>query len=258
VNETVDFTFRIGVVTVGDYVWADLNNNGLQDGGEPGVASITVRLYDAATDTEVTQDAEGNPLPAEVTDVNGEYLFEDIPAGDYYVIFDLGTVPGIYAPTTQDVGGNAFDNIDSDADPLTGQTASTGFIAGGGEDLSLDMGLVCIAEVEAGKAVTICATGEVMLSSVGASVTPTSQETSTLWATSGDGIFLDIGGNELSGAAAAFTDVVSYRPGAQDVSNGSVTLTLTLDTGSPCGFVTDQLIINVLKVDCGAFPWDGN
>ncbi|MDV7394342.1 SdrD B-like domain-containing protein, partial [Arthrospira platensis SPKY1] len=93
VNGTIDFTFRTETVAVGDYVWVDLNNNGLQDGGEPGVQGITVRLYDAATETEITTDVFGNPLNPEVTDVNGQYLFEGLPEGDYYVIFDLTTVP---------------------------------------------------------------------------------------------------------------------------------------------------------------------
>lgn len=30
--------------TVGDFVWEDVNRNGLQDAGEPGIAGVTVRV----------------------------------------------------------------------------------------------------------------------------------------------------------------------------------------------------------------------
>ena len=33
---------------LGDYVWHDLNANGVQDEGEPGINGVTVRLYDCA------------------------------------------------------------------------------------------------------------------------------------------------------------------------------------------------------------------
>ena len=31
--------------TIGNFVWNDLNGNGVQDPGEPGIAGVTVRLY---------------------------------------------------------------------------------------------------------------------------------------------------------------------------------------------------------------------
>ena len=34
----------IRYINVGDFVWEDMNGNGLQDGGEPGVGGVTVRL----------------------------------------------------------------------------------------------------------------------------------------------------------------------------------------------------------------------
>ncbi|MBK8779834.1 MAG: hypothetical protein IPO25_21430 [Saprospiraceae bacterium] len=34
-------------VNLGDYVWFDQNNNGIQDPGEPGLAGATVKLYAA-------------------------------------------------------------------------------------------------------------------------------------------------------------------------------------------------------------------
>ena len=34
-----------GCLNIGDFVWYDRNNNGLQDAGEPGIAGVTVNLY---------------------------------------------------------------------------------------------------------------------------------------------------------------------------------------------------------------------
>jgi hypothetical protein len=54
--------------TVGNKVYNDLNNNGVQDTAEPGIAGITVEL-----------DCGGG-VANQVTDVNGNYLFTGIPA----------------------------------------------------------------------------------------------------------------------------------------------------------------------------------
>jgi hypothetical protein len=53
-------------VQVGNRVWHDLDSDGIQDAGEPSIAGVTVRLYDAAG-VEVVGSA--------ITDSNGEYSF---------------------------------------------------------------------------------------------------------------------------------------------------------------------------------------
>jgi protocatechuate 3,4-dioxygenase beta subunit len=50
---------------IGNRVWIDSNLDGLQDPGEPGVAGVTVRLYDA----------EGTLLGTTITDAFGRYYF---------------------------------------------------------------------------------------------------------------------------------------------------------------------------------------
>ena len=50
--------------SIGDKVWADCNNNGLQDAGEAGVPGITVKLLDAS----------GNVVATTLTDINGNHL----------------------------------------------------------------------------------------------------------------------------------------------------------------------------------------
>jgi hypothetical protein len=113
VNLTVDAGLRPYVpATIGDFVWLDLDRDGLQDIGEPGVAGIIVTLYNASN----------QPIGSAITDGNGYYLISDVPAGTgYYLKFS--NKPDATAPwTLQNVGGAAATN-NSKAD-TNGQTAS--------------------------------------------------------------------------------------------------------------------------------------
>ena len=89
---------------IGDFVWDDLNRDGLQDAGEPGVPGVVVRLYDGS----------GAFQGSDVTDANGYYEFNGLFAQSYYLRFS--NLPQYYIFTTQHVG--AVDTIDSDPDPL--------------------------------------------------------------------------------------------------------------------------------------------
>lgn len=72
-NLTIDFGLVLNL-SLGDLVWSDANNNGLVDGGEPGVDAISVRLYTRGTLLATTTTAGG-----------GLYRFVNLPAGDYIV-----------------------------------------------------------------------------------------------------------------------------------------------------------------------------
>nr|MDQ3024767.1 carboxypeptidase regulatory-like domain-containing protein [bacterium] len=137
-----DLNLDLGIyapVSVGDRVWLDTNVNGGQDDPiiEPGVAGVAVTLYNAATDQPVQ--SNGNAL-TDTTDATGLYLFDNLPPGDYYVVFNLSTLPAGHVVTVQDASG-VGENADSDANPSTGQTRDTGFLPGGGKDLNLDLGV---------------------------------------------------------------------------------------------------------------------
>ncbi|MAU00242.1 MAG: hypothetical protein CL608_24140 [Anaerolineaceae bacterium] len=113
------------LAAIGNYVWEDLDSDGLQDAGEPGVENVTVNLYDSnnvLTDTMTT-------------DANGLYQFIDLTPGDYHIEFIL---PAGYDFTGQDQGGDA---IDSDADMTTGLTIVANLVAGE-NDTTWDAGLV--------------------------------------------------------------------------------------------------------------------
>lgn len=128
------FQFNVEVVrelaAIGDTVWCDDNQNGLQDGGEWGFPDVTVNLYDCLD----------NFVATTTTDADGFYIFDNLIPGDYYVEF---IKPEGYTITLQDQGGN--DAIDSDADPITGKTVCT-TLDPGEYDPTWDCGLYCIPQ----------------------------------------------------------------------------------------------------------------
>ncbi len=64
--------------SIGDRIWWDLNANGTQDNGEPGLANVLVSLSNGAQMR---------------TDTNGNYLFSGLVNGTYDVIVSTATLP---------------------------------------------------------------------------------------------------------------------------------------------------------------------
>jgi len=122
---------------LGDTVFFDFNEDGLQTPGEPGIAMVTVNLIDANT---------GTVISTTMTGPDGMYLFDMLPAGNYAVEFVL---PDGFVFTTNDAGGNANDADDSDADPVTGITPAT-FLPLDEQDFTIDAGFIpdCSLELE--------------------------------------------------------------------------------------------------------------
>ncbi len=116
---------------LGDLVWNDLNANGIQDAGEPGISGVTVNLYKCG----VT-----DPITTTTTNANGNYMFVGLAPGDYQVGFVL---PSGYVFSPMDQGGD--DEKDSDADTATGMTACTNL--GEREKLILHGMQVCIPRI---------------------------------------------------------------------------------------------------------------
>ncbi len=111
--------------SIGDYVWEDTNGDGIQNDGATGVISVTVKLYKS----------DGSLVGTTQTDGTGHYLFTHLFPGQYYLVFEA---PSGYAFTAQNEGSD--DAQDSDADPLSGQTAVTTLLEGE-NDLTWDAGL---------------------------------------------------------------------------------------------------------------------
>jgi protocatechuate 3,4-dioxygenase beta subunit len=79
-----DFNFGYepaGYATIGDFVWHDLNGDGYQNAGEPGLANITVNLYvDYGNGYQLVDSTETNG--------SGFYSFTNLPPGDYRAVVD--------------------------------------------------------------------------------------------------------------------------------------------------------------------------
>ena len=139
-RDAYNMSFDFGLVSdpllangqIGDAVWNDLNSNGVQDSGEPGVTGVTVRLIDAATNT----------VAATQTTSSGTYLFQRIIPGTYLVEF----VPpnGINA-SPRDTGGD--DARDSDANAASSWRTQAVTVIADTANYTLDLGLIMGANV---------------------------------------------------------------------------------------------------------------
>ncbi len=125
INTSVDAGLKpLNTASLGDRVWLDTNGNGQQDAGEAGVANVTVKLLNAA----------GAVIATQTTDANGNYLFNNLAAGQYAVEF---TKPSGYTLTGQNIGA---DVTDSDANTVTGRTGLY-TLAAGEQNLTVDAGV---------------------------------------------------------------------------------------------------------------------
>ena len=118
--------------TLGDRVWEDLNGNGVQDSGEPGVANVRVHLLNAAGSAVVN--GAGNAITTLTTGI-GTYQFSDLVPGVYKIRID---VPSGFTLTAANVGSNT---TDSDLNKVTGLSGST-TLGSGETNLTLDAGVV--------------------------------------------------------------------------------------------------------------------
>ncbi|HQR35486.1 MAG TPA: SdrD B-like domain-containing protein [Blastocatellia bacterium] len=99
-------------IEVGNRVWKDTNNNGIQDAGEVPISGVTVRLYNSVNSL----------LATAVTDANGNYYFSSAVG--------TSTTTAIYGISALKPNTNGFSiKLDNPADytgsgPLTGVTPS--------------------------------------------------------------------------------------------------------------------------------------
>lgn len=69
--------------SIGDFVWLDLDGDGLQENGEAGIEGVRVVLTNAG----------GDELASTETGSDGSYLFTGLCAGEYRVVVDESTLP---------------------------------------------------------------------------------------------------------------------------------------------------------------------
>jgi len=111
--------------SIGNFVWEDLDGDGLQGGNERGLSDIRVELYNS----------NGFLVDAQITNANGNYLFDRIIPGDYFLKF----INNDGLESTITIAGN--DLFDSNADNKNG-SGTTGIIRleAGENNLTVDAG----------------------------------------------------------------------------------------------------------------------
>jgi len=86
-NKDIDFGYT-GTGSIGDTVWFDANRNGVLDGGEAGIPNVLMTL-----DADFNSDGIIDFSTDDITDGSGNYLFENLPAGQYSITLDPSTLP---------------------------------------------------------------------------------------------------------------------------------------------------------------------
>ena len=114
---------------IGDFVWEDVNRNGIQDEGEPGIGGVEIILYDS----------EGNRLRSRSTDAGGHYSFHNLKAGTYSLRFIR---PEGYVFTLEKQGDDPA--LDSDANITNGRAGPIN-LAGNETDNTWDAGLIHVS-----------------------------------------------------------------------------------------------------------------
>ena len=101
--------------SIGDYVWNDLNDNGIQDDGELGIKGVTVELYNG----------QGILVSTTTTDPTGFYMFPNLMADNYTIKvadsnFATGGVLAGWDASPANQGSD--DAVNSDGDEICHET----------------------------------------------------------------------------------------------------------------------------------------
>jgi hypothetical protein len=140
-NNSIDAGF-LPLGSIGDFVWYDTNNNGVQDGGEGGVFGVTLNLYRI--------DVSNNSVfvSSTTTSIDGMYLFNNLVSGKYFV--ELGT----NIPTNYEMGSiinaGSDDEKDNDFDKNTRRSEIIQIdtkTPSQRDILSIDAGIVTVCKV---------------------------------------------------------------------------------------------------------------
>lgn len=237
----IEYNFGEDLGILGDTVWLDTNENGIQDMGEIGQSGITVRLYSLGLDMMIG--GGDDALEAtQVTNALGAYLFEDLLGGDYYIEFDINSFPYTsYYITTQDALGST-DEHDSDVDANTGRTPIIN-LANGAEDLSWDMGIFkdctlspfLICSITGNNTIDAFARDELYTA-------PAGMMTYNWLILSGDAM--------IDGASNTQTVVIDFGNTVSEIQ--------LITTGTDCCIDTCSIMPTLLRYDFGDLPDNGS
>ncbi|MET0735457.1 MAG: SdrD B-like domain-containing protein [Microbacterium sp.] len=135
-----------GSVSVGDYVWEDLDHDGEQDAGEPGIPGVVVTLWHVDAGGTATAFTAGGVQSTATTDGTGLYRFLELPVlapGERYRTGIALGQPAL-APFMATWSGSGTPTTDSSAMELFADSFVDLTVAGA-HDPSLDFGYVRFA-----------------------------------------------------------------------------------------------------------------
>ena len=87
---------------VGNLVWEDVNGNGIQEIGEPGINGVTLHLYQASTHEKIA-----STITSDMNGISGSYLFPYAPVGQTYIVAEMSSR---YCVTLQGAGSNKLED----------------------------------------------------------------------------------------------------------------------------------------------------
>jgi hypothetical protein len=129
----VDLTVDAGLfkprAVIGNYVWADVDADGVQQFTEPAVPGIIVTLVDNSD----------NVVSVAITDANGRYLFPNVAPGTYSLNFSNLPTGSTFTTANVNPGGPTPDENDSD---VIGSSILGIVVTTTTSNLSFDAGIV--------------------------------------------------------------------------------------------------------------------
>ncbi len=106
-----------GGSTIGDRIWLDVDGDGVEDPGEPGIPGVTVTLLDGS----------GNVIATDITDDSGSYSFP-------------GLSDGLYTVVVTDTANVLGDTSNNTGDPDGGGDSQSTVLVAGADELDQDFG----------------------------------------------------------------------------------------------------------------------
>ena len=135
---TLDFGFVRPAVSVGDYVWEDVNKDGLQGDADKPIEGVTLTISRSDGGTVNNADGSARAELTTKTDAAGKYVFDNLqvlPANTHYVV--TATAPEGFEATKDGAGER-----DKDSSARAGKAESVDLTTDGASDMTLDFGFV--------------------------------------------------------------------------------------------------------------------
>ena len=131
--------------SISGVIWSDFDNNGVEgsfedrvDGSASG-SNLSVTLISGGIDGAI--DGNNDTSVSQTIGADGSYSFTGLNPGEEYQVQFPTSATGYTGLTTQDVNSDAYDTIDSDANTLSGTTATI-TLAPDEDKIDVDAGLL--------------------------------------------------------------------------------------------------------------------